>query len=353
MYTYMKTIKHLINCSLGLFAVAALASCQLIYDGEGDCSAEYSVKFVDDLNMKSADAFDTEVKSLSLYAFDESGTLAWYGSKTINEMKEDGKGHTIDVSNLAPGKYHLVAWGGLYESRGSFSTPRMSRAGQVHMEDVACRLSRKEGADGMDYIDTDLDDLFHGSADIEIPEDTDEGDKTFEVHLTKNTNHINVVLQQLNGENLDPDDYEFVIEADNGQLDHNNNLVKEDRRFIYRAYDKISGEAGYADSDATINSVSAILARFTISRLQLNDWSEFTRPMLTVYNVTTDEKLLSIPLIDYALLVRNNYDYVTSDQDYLDRQDEYNITFFVQSGRWLDSEIIINSWRVILNNKDL
>jgi hypothetical protein len=95
------------------------------------------------------------------------------------------------------------------------------------------------------------------------------------------------------------------------------------------------------------------LARFTISRLQINDWNKFTRPMLSVYNVTTDEKLLSIPLIDYALLVRNNYDYVTSDQDYLDRQDEYNITFFVQNGRWLDSEIIINSWRVILNNPNL
>jgi hypothetical protein len=51
--------------------------------------------------------------------------------------------------------------------------------------------------------------------------------------------------------------------------------------------------------------------------------------------------------------VRNKYSAVADEQDYLDRQDEYNITFFLQDGRWLDSVVIINSWRIVLDNKDL
>jgi hypothetical protein len=40
------------------------------------------------------------------------------------------------------------------------------------------------------------------------------------------------------------------------------------------------------------------------------------------------------------------------DQEYLDRQDEYNMTFFLdESGNWISSSIIVNSWRVVLNNQ--
>lgn len=353
-FTSMKTTTiNIIKQALCLLPLA-LTSCHAIYDDEGDCSAEYRVRFIDDLNLKAADAFNSEVKSISLYAFDESGVLVWSDEKSLDDLNAEPVAHSFDVSSLAPGKYHLIAWGGIDQSNGSFSLPGLSRA-QTRVEDMSCRLSREQDDSGSDFIDANIDDLFYGSTDIYIPDNTNgvNDDKIFDVQLTKDTNRINIMLQQLNGEDLDPDDYEFVIEADNGELDHQNNVVKEERNLYYRAYEKLSGSAGYADNDATINTVSAILARFTISRLQINDWNKFTRPMLSVYNVTTDEKLLSIPLIDYALLVRNNYDYVTSDQDYLDRQDEYNITFFVQNGRWLDSEIIINSWRVILNNPNL
>ena len=43
-----------------------------------------------------------------------------------------------------------------------------------------------------------------------------------------------------------------------------------------------------------------------------------------------------------------------SDQEYLDRQDEYNLTFFLdKEDRWVSSSIIINSWRVILDDVDI
>ena len=39
----------------------------LIYDGEGDCSVSYRVKFRYDYNMKFADAFAHEVDVVTLY----------------------------------------------------------------------------------------------------------------------------------------------------------------------------------------------------------------------------------------------------------------------------------------------
>ena len=73
--------------------------------------------------------------------------------------------------------------------------------------------------------------------------------------------------------------------------------------------------------------------------------------------VTTNdkgEKVLSIPLIDYALLVKGHYNREMSDQEYLDRQDEYNMTFFLdENGHWANSTIIINDWQIVLNDADL
>ena len=77
-------------------------------------------------------------------------------------------------------------------------------------------------------------------------------------------------------------------------------------------------------------------------------------PVLSIYNCKTDEKVLSIPLKDYALLVKGNYNKAMSDQEYLDRQDEYNLTFFLDEfGNTLSASVIINSWHVVLQNSDL
>ena len=43
-----------------------------------------------------------------------------------------------------------------------------------------------------------------------------------------------------------------------------------------------------------------------------------------------------------------------SDQEYLDRQYEYNMTFFLdEQNLCINSVILINSWRVVLSNVDV
>ena len=86
----------------------SLQSCDgVIYDDEGDCSVRYRMKFAYDMNMKWADAFPNEVKSVRLYAFDAQGKLVWQKTESGARLAADDYAMEID---LPAGKYHFVAW---------------------------------------------------------------------------------------------------------------------------------------------------------------------------------------------------------------------------------------------------
>jgi hypothetical protein len=51
-------------------------------------------------------------------------------------------------------------------------------------------------------------------------------------------------------------------------------------------------------------------------------------------------------------MIKGHYDNM-GDQEYLDRQDEYNMTFFLDDDmHWISSFIYINSWKVVLSDVD-
>jgi hypothetical protein len=110
----------------------------------------------------------------------------------------------------------------------------------------------------------------------------------------------------------------------------------------------------YSGGDEEYSAHTSVVAHLSISRLvQQTTWRAYTRPTLTVYKRSSGETILSVPIIDYALLVRGYYPQITSTQEYLDRQDDYNMTFFLRHGRWMSSVIIINAWRIVLNNDNV
>ena len=73
---------------------------------------------------------------------------------------------------------------------------------------------------------------------------------------------------------------------------------------------------------------------------------------LTVTDKETGRTVFSIPLIDYALLVKGFYNRDMDDQEYLDRQDVYDMVFLPRRKRpLLDAYIYVNSWKVVLHNE--
>ena len=99
---------------------ATMVSCSNILDEEDvDCSVEYRVKFKYDHNMKFADAFANEVRSVTLYAFDQNGKFVYQRTEQGDILGEDGYSMPVEVE---AGDYRFITWAGL-EGEESFSVP--------------------------------------------------------------------------------------------------------------------------------------------------------------------------------------------------------------------------------------
>lgn len=334
-----------IGVLLALLAVM-FTSCDnsFVYDDEGDCSVHYRIRFKYDKNMKFADAFANEVTSVALYVFDKSGVLIYQCTESGETLSDENYAMPVE---LKPGEYEMLAWCGVGDGE-SFVVPQ-ANVGVTTKEDLTCKMNRI-AANGYGKVEKDLAPLFHGEMKVKF---TDEPGVHYEtISLTKNTNVVRVVLQQLSGEDVDPDLFSFEIQDYNGYMAHDNSLL-DDELIIYKPW---SLKTGNADIDADIyddqtraSSVGVAVAEMTTGRLV-----EGNRPILVVRNLEKGDVVLSVPLIDYALLVKGNYNKEMSDQEYLDRQDEYSMTFFLdEAGRWISSSIIVNSWRVVLNNQTI
>lgn len=333
---YMKEINKTITrlpLLMLLSVLSVMAACDGIYEDEGDCSVHYHVKFRYDMNMKFADAFAHEVNSVTLYVLDERNNVVWQGSGQGEALAKDDYAMEVDVE---PGNYSLLAWCGL-AGGDSFAVPVSS-----HREGLTCTLEREHAADGTAYVKEDLNRLYHGYLE-EQTFSSEEGTHTFVVPLVKNTNNIRVVLQHLSGEPVDKDKFTFSITDENGLMNWDNKLLS-DEPVTYYAWHTKAGTAEIDDIDSrAVSSFSAVVAELTTARLMKEN-----APRLKVTN-DEGETVFSIPLIDYALLVKGEYNRQMDDQEYLDRQDEYNMVFFLDEGdRWMDAYIYINSWKVVL-----
>lgn len=335
------------KCRLSAVVLAcmlALQACDgVIYDDEGDCSVNYRVKFRYDYNMKFANAFAHEVNTVTLYLLDSDGRVVWQRTEQGEALASEDYAMTVDVE---PGNYSLLAWAGTSD-KGSF-TIHDATVGT----ELTCTLNRQHDAGGNAFVGDDLDRLFHGWLPEQAFGDT-EGTYTYTVPLVKNTNNVRVVLQHVSGEAVDKDKFVFAIHDDNGSMDWDNELLP-DEPITYYAWHTDAGEAvmdmqEQVAKTATRAVFSAAIAELTVPRLVKG---QETR--LTVTNKETDETVFSIPLIDCALLVKGYYNRDMDDQEYLDRQDEYDMVFFLDEGdRWLDTYIYINSWKVVLQNTGL
>lgn len=338
-----------------LVCMAALSSCSnWLYKDEGDCSVHYRVKFCYDMNLKWADAFANEVTSVHLYAFDKSGLLVWQNEEKIEKPEADNFSMLLDVP---AGDYRLVAWCGLRndgEHDESFSVPDAT-PGVTRIEQLQCSLNRLRDDSGA-YSDTRLYRLFHGSLDVTLPTAEDGGTYDYTIYLTKNTNHVRVMLHHLSGEDVDVNQFTFRIDDENGVMGYDNGLL-DDENIAYRPWNLQNSEAGLDkdenQSRALISSTGAI-ADLTVGRMM----EPRRKKMMLTINNSDGEKVARIPVIDYALLAKEYYEeeygHKMTDQEFLDREDEYVLTLFLdENNRWISSQILIHSWCIVLQDQEL
>ena len=314
---------------------AVMTSCDNILDnGYGDCEVEYRVKFKYDYNMKYADAFPHEVRSVTLYAFDESGRF-------VHQQTEQGevladKSYSM-LLELPKGNYDFITWAGL-SNQESFRVPQLT-AGTSTMQDLTCYMNRTqaENEDRVEYLNP----LWHGKVDATIP-DAETGIHFIEVPLVKNTNTFRIILQQLSEEPIDVESFEFTITDKNGFMAHDNS-IKDDTPIVYYPYHRATGstEAGASGNE----NLNVAVAELSTGRLMTDH-----DPILTITNNQSGEVVFSIPLIKYLSVYKTVANYQMPLQEFLDREDEYVLHFFLNGGEWVNTQIIINDWIVRYND---
>lgn len=331
----------------------AMSSCDSwLYEEEGDCSVYYRLKFCYDKNLKWADAFTNEVSSVHLYAFDKSGVLVWQQEEQMNPSTTENYSMLLD---LPAGDYKLLAWCGLQndgEHDESFSVPE-ARISETRIEQLQCALNRKRDESGA-YSEEHLYRLFHGTLDVSLPVNDDGGSYEYTMPLTKNTNHIRVILQHLSGEDVNEADFIFRIDDENGLMAHDNELMV-DENINYHPWDIQGVEAGIGkDDNRAVSNVKGLVADFTVGRL-----IETHREKMILTITTKEGKTVArIPVIDYALMGKEYYEkeyrYPMDEREFLDRLDECVMTLFLdEDHKWVSSVIQILSWRVVLSNVEV
>jgi hypothetical protein len=355
----MKTIlnrTHRIMRTLGLTActLLTLSSCSALDDDRATCEATYQVRFRYDMNMKYADAFEHEVRAVTLSVIDTEGNIVRTYEADADRL--DATDGIITLTGLQPGQYTFQAWCTTNEHK-SYQMGQGQK-----LTDLTCSLIPSKRRADEDEVDFDIDALYHGLVTDQVLPDS-VGTYTYLVPLTKDTNRFRIVLQHIANTKLDPAKFEFTILDDNADLDYDNSVIEpapEDEPIAYKPWNTssalingeeaaISAAAGDDDDITTGFDANSVITELTTSRLMADH-----APRLSVVNTETGETIINIPLLDYIQLVKGYENRDMSMQEYLDRQDEYNMVFFIdERDNWMQAYIYINSWKVVLQSHAL
>lgn len=340
----IKTLKHkAVILACGALMSIGVSGCESIYDKTQDCDPYFYLRFVYDMNMDYADAFGPKVNSVEVYVFDAAtGEYVAKFRDSGAALKQEGYKMRID---LKPGNYEFIAWCGLEDNEGHFMVPSDIQKPQ----DVSCTMARDRDADGLAIQDKNLYSLFHGKISAELPDTP--GDHIYTVPLIKDTNNINFSLQDISGKDLDPERFTIKFHVNNGAMAYDNTVL-DDEMIEVRPYYQAWGSAAVG-SKAEVEPVTrhdVVVAEMSTARL-----IESHDPYIEVIDNARMETIYQIPLVKWALMLKSDNYSKMGNQEYLDREDEYNVILYVNgdTNTYMAVVIEINSWRLVLNDNEV
>ena len=158
--------------------------------------------------------------------------------------------------------------------------------------------------------------------------------------MVRNTNNIRILLQQLDGTAVPADEFIFKIVDDNTLFDYSNHLIPNG---IITYYPWSYGIVGTTKSTAGVG-----YAELSTSRLMVDN-----NPRLIITRKKDNYTILDIPLNQYLLLLKSQRFDKMAPQEFLDRQNNWSLLFFLDSKyKWVNTQIVINDWVVRIKDID-
>lgn len=317
----LKSLLHRValSVSLPLAGLSIMTSCGSIREDLPQCRLWVEFKY--DYNMLSADAFAAQVDRVELFVFDSEGVFLF--SQTGQGAPLAVGGYRMEVQ-VPAGEYRFMAWAGAHDSYEIAAlTP-----GSSTIEEMRLKLIRDTSL----IVDHELEPLWYGEiTDVDF---TGREHLTATVNLIKNTNKVRFLFQgQTPAWEIDMDDYTYEILESNGLLAYDNSLLPDDS-LSYRPY--------YIEQ---LNP-SAVVMELNTMRLMADRATRFV-----VTEIETGDRVLDIDLINFLTMLRMEAHSGWSNQEFLDREDEYAVVFFF-SRSWLVAQISINDWTWYIQNEE-
>ena len=345
---------------LKVFAVAGLifptlTSCDdnIIYDNLEPCNIGVRLRFVYDYNMEYANAFPSQVDCINVFFYDENGNFVTAREVTGEVLADENYRMIVD---LEPGNYDIVVYGGTNSAHTSFTFADFPGQESTFTDR---NISLKD-----EMVGEELHPLFYGTVDFTCDEwDLDYRDKT--VYLMRDTNSIRVHLQQVDGEPMFEDMFDFNILADNTHFQYDNKVVLQGAQTIFNPWFRNNQNPGFNPDGSQL---WVCQAEFSVPRLvwDKNELVGLTRanvadgyegqPWLKINYKADNRNVVDIPLLPYLLMCKPEHSNSVqspniTDQEFLDRENRYDLFFFLDKHyNWIYVEIRVLDWVVRVNN---
>ena len=311
-----------------------LVSCD-IYDDLPPCPRGVNLRFTFDYNLEQKDSFNASVHCLTLFIYDEQGNFC----KTITEVGDKLKDKNFHIPiELAHGNYRILGYGGMACENRSFDPVETPAIGSK-LTDLQVEMHQKDAVSNVA-----LHDFFYGAMDFTV---YGEMHRDTTLNLMKNTNKIRVMLKHSNGLPLEADSFKFSITDDNTLFDYNNHLLANGG-VTYLPWEK--GEALYTKAvDDEVEKTNAAFATFSTSRLMAGKSNR-----LKICRASGGEPIVDIDLNQYLLLLNDQQYGALGAQEFLDRESDWTLEFFLNENNiWIRTYIIVNDWVVRINDTEL
>ncbi len=343
------TIRYLLLVAMAFSA----ASCEWVKDDLPECPpTELRVNFKYDYHMLVGDVFKEHVGALYVYVFDEDDKFLFLREET-DPVRLGTYGYEMVFDDLEPNRYRLVTVAfqksceEMYGCAGAkFRMAEMHAGDPVEKLEVTLDRQKNTG-DGRSYVvheNTPLDTLWMNRTENVVETGFQKTTRTT-VDLMRHTKNLTVTLRQVDDpSNIDSKNFDVRVVDDNGCVRHDCSLKADDDLLTYTPYAQWTSEY----SDGSRGEVQrAAHADMSLARLIYSkEWMQ--NAILSIHNKETDTEVARINLPEILVSDRNSAEQGLSEQEYLDREHDYKLDFFLVGDTWkyINVTVGVLSWQV-------
>lgn len=380
------TVKSLASAALLL----AFNSCSMMEEDRTDCPTGLYVNFKYDYNIQRADMFTDHVGGVSVYVFDEDNHLIM--RKDVANA-EDGssmplRNHDYQMhftqEELPEGNYRLYAMAfqkdydrALQTEGAKYRRTELNKGDEI--EKLAVSLDYQTSGDGTTaevvHESQPLDTLWMTLPGNEHRVTLKKDCPTYEtIGLIRDTKQLNLTLRQtVDPTDMSDDMYDVKIIDKNGKLLYDNSTDPATPTLTYTPWARwtsqmstgsaaasvspqAEGDTDNENSDETGTETPANIIKTAHYELDFNRLVMENAAKLLVTKKETGETIIDINLPAMLANGRNAYENTNySSQEYLDRENEFHLDFFLSGNKWqyVSVRIDVLGWAVRIQNVEL